>query len=536
MAKNIFFIILALPLLISQFLFFPASWGKATVFRILIIFLIYVFIYYLVFKKIKIDVSQIKKTKILWLFGLLFILTITSTIFSQDPYFSFWGDPQRAGGSLNFMLFLIFAVVAFVFIDKNSWNKIWDFNFIIASIIAALAIIIPSNYRPASTMGGPAILALYLALLIPLALSLYFTTKRKLYLLCAGLFFATILLTSSRGVLLGLLASFLYFIFSYKQKRWLKLAGVFLVLLFLAGIFFLRPVSIQDRVSVWTISLNALKERPLLGFGPENFSIAFDKYYQRPLTEWFDRAHNIVFDISIPYGIPFLIIYFLIFAILFFKVPSLAVKSCFIIYFVSNLFNFDVFPTYLIIFLLLAYSMSLVYKSPLLHQETKGTNPFLQTAMIIVFILFFSFAWVSSLKPLYINKEVNEARYFADNKEFEKSIEKLDALLSKHSIIDNYVRINYAITASRLIIFEPSLEKTLPLMEKSIKALEEAAKLRPKYARTWYMLNVFSNAFLKYEPSEQIKQKALYYCQRAKELSPNHPLIIQECQKTESLL
>jgi O-antigen ligase len=529
MAKNIFFIISALPILISQFLFFPAAWGKAQIFRALMILLIYVFVYYLVFKRVRIDFSKIKKIKVFWLLALLALFLILSTIFSEDPYFSFWGDPQRAGGSFNLILFLTFSLLAFLLIKKEQWQKLWDFNFIIASIVAVLAIIIPHNDRLASTMGGPPILGLYLALLIPLALSFFLKEsagrRKKIYLFYSAFFFLIILLTQSRGVLIGLLAGFLFFIMSYsKSKLWLKISGCFLILLLLAGIYALRPVNIQDRVSVWKISLEAVKEKPLLGYGPENFSIAFDKYYNNSLPglngQWFDRAHNIIFDLAVPFGVIFLIIYILIFAIIFLKVPSPAIKSCLIIYFVGNLFNFDVFSTYLIIFMLLAYSMSLIYENPLQHiKKEKKSGPFLQVAMVILFLLFFSFAWASSFKPLYINKEINEARYAMDGSKFDK-------ILSEHSFIDNYARINYAINASWIISKDPSLKTSLPLIKKTISALKEASEIRPKYARTWYMLALFANTLSKYEDSGQ---DALNYCQKAKELSPNHPLIIHEC-------
>jgi tetratricopeptide (TPR) repeat protein len=528
MAKNIFFVILALPVLISQFLFFPSAWGKAEVFRILMIFLIYAFIFCLVFEKIKIEFSKIKKIKIIWLFILLLALAALSTIFSKDPYFSFWGDPQRAGGFLNFALLLIFSILAFFLVKKNQWQKLWDFNFIVASIIAILAFIIPHSDRISSTLGGPAILALYMALLLPMALFLFISSKKRMYLFYSALFFLVIFLTASRGVLLGLLAAFLYYILSGKNKLWLKFSCILLILLLLAGVFILRPVNIQDRLSVWTISFKALQEKPLLGFGPENFNIAFNKYYDSSLpglnSQWFDRAHNIIFDLAVPFGLPFFIVYVLIFVILFFKVRSPAVKTGFIIYFVSNLFNFDAFSTYLIIFLFLAYSLSLAHENPAEWTEKeKNHSPFLQIAMIIIFLLLLPAIWIISVKPLYINEEMNKASY-------EKNMKAFDNILSTHSFLDSYIRTNYAVTASLVISSKPSLQEALPLMEKSITVLEESAQLRPNNAKTWYMLSFFANELLKYENSDELKQKALGFCQKAKELSPNHSLIVSECQ------
>jgi hypothetical protein len=61
---------------------------------------------------------------------------------------------------------------------------------------------------------------------------------------------------------------------------------------------------------VWEGGLEAFKEKPLLGWGPDNFEQAFQKYFDNRLYQedyigevWFDRAHNVVVDTLVDVGV-----------------------------------------------------------------------------------------------------------------------------------------------------------------------------------------------------------------------------------------
>ncbi|MDP4020940.1 MAG: O-antigen ligase family protein [Candidatus Adlerbacteria bacterium] len=64
------------------------------------------------------------------------------------------------------------------------------------------------------------------------------------------------------------------------------------------------------RIVVWESGLEAFKERPLLGFGPENFERALQTHFDNRLFQreylgeiWFDRAHNTVVDTLVTTGL-----------------------------------------------------------------------------------------------------------------------------------------------------------------------------------------------------------------------------------------
>ena len=68
--------------------------------------------------------------------------------------------------------------------------------------------------------------------------------------------------------------------------------------------------STAARIIVWESSLQALGDRPALGWGPENFVDAFERHFDNRLylgenigEIWFDRAHNIIVDTLVEIGI-----------------------------------------------------------------------------------------------------------------------------------------------------------------------------------------------------------------------------------------
>ena len=112
-----------------------------------------------------------------------------------------------------------------------------------------------------------------------------------------------------------------------------------------------RVLSISQRLESYKTALSGTRSRPLLGYGPENFVIAFDKYYSGSLEatnyRWFDKVHNIFLETSVTSGILGLLAYL---AILFFafqnlakklNLLSLALAATLFAYIIQNQFNID---------------------------------------------------------------------------------------------------------------------------------------------------------------------------------------------------
>jgi len=130
--------------------------------------------------------------------------------------------------------------------------------------------------------------------------------------------------------------------------------------------------SVRERVLNWSIALKAFQERPVFGYGPENFGSAANKYYDYRIGRgepWFDRAHNQPLDTLATGGIVVFSAYlfwlgtaaFLIFRIAKKqKVLGFLLAFLFFAYFLQGLFLFDLLAVYLGLFPLLAF---IIYES-----------------------------------------------------------------------------------------------------------------------------------------------------------------------------
>lgn len=66
----------------------------------------------------------------------------------------------------------------------------------------------------------------------------------------------------------------------------------------------------KDRIELWTAGWRMIKDRPLVGFGMDNFSVIYDRYAvkERETPELPSFAHNIFIDLAVSGGIPGLVL------------------------------------------------------------------------------------------------------------------------------------------------------------------------------------------------------------------------------------
>ncbi len=133
----------------------------------------------------------------------------------------------------------------------------------------------------------------------------------------------------------------------------------------------LQEGSIQNRTMIWGMSLKGIAERPLLGWGQENYYLVFQKYFNPGLyaaEPWFDRSHNVVLDWAVHTGIPGLVAYLGIFGVVLWQTArsmrrrkefffeGMMLIGLFVTYFLQNLFVFDNLNSYILFFAFLAYA------------------------------------------------------------------------------------------------------------------------------------------------------------------------------------
>ncbi len=637
-----FFLILSLPILSLAPWLSPPDWGKTILFRIALSLIIFLFLYQSLFQKTNNRFATIikdilkKKTNASWGFWLLislFGIFFLSTIFSQDVSYSLFGDPHRAGGFLNFGFYIIFAVLSFFTLTRKDWRQMWKWSILIGIFVAIIAIFqkysimsdffVPVAGRPFSTIGNSVLLATYLLLLFFMVLSFFLKEKHRIkkfiYLLPLLLFAFVILLTESRAGYFGLFIGIYYFILFFPtrytnqenldkpkiNKKIIALKIFFIALLVLGvfGVYYINSeqpipqyveknqlykiiesrssfnlIKADPRFSVWEISGEAIKEKPILGYGLENFSIGFDKYYDPSLKNisrdwgsWWDRAHSFVFDIGVTGGIPALIIYLSLFAALFIALQKSKKKNpekliflhgaqaAFLGYLANNLFSFDTFSSYLIFFLLIGYSLHLIYdidvnpeENPLEVKLPEIIMKLKKPIIFFAFIILILFIWTYNLKPLYVNKEINLALVEASQGDCENAFTRMDKFFTPKELkekeqkepsqgfLDQYLGMKYAEITGTCMKDINSALITIPLAEGVVEKLEQAVKERPNYTRYWVTLGIYTNFLIekkKASYSEEeikiLKDNADYYFKKATDLSPKRQEVIVEWAKTD---
>ncbi|MDP7367437.1 MAG: O-antigen ligase family protein, partial [Candidatus Pacebacteria bacterium] len=244
-----------------------------------------------------------------------------------------------------------FVVASAVLNTEKLWDRFWNTS-VVASIIIGIYGILQlagkitinqGGVRLDGTFGNASYLAIYMLFHVFITLFLIVRWRggawmKYLYGATIILQFVILYFTATRGAILGLvggvlLASILISIFERERRQIRKIAiGILIAVVALIGIFFvvkdsqfiresavlsrLSSISIEDgtpRFKIWNMALQGVKERPILGWGQENFNFVFNKYYNPSLFNqepWFDRVHNIFFDWLISGGILGFIAYF----------------------------------------------------------------------------------------------------------------------------------------------------------------------------------------------------------------------------------
>lgn len=627
----------------------PADWGKAIFSRIIISVMLFVFLWQIISKKI--DFSYIK-SKIksagspFYLLVSLFSVYLLATILSVNWHFSLWGNPSRAGGFVSFSFYIILSILAFLIIKEKGWKKILNFLIIISLFVCLIAIfqqfgifgkyIIPVVSRPVSTIGNPILLSIYLLLVtfftFTFGLIEKSAYKKIFYFFSVFLFlFVSIFLVQTRGAYLGLAIGFLWFLFAYPKKiNKLKVISAVVLILVLFGMYSAKvyldshlylynkmpPILsntvdrmlglfegtkiTEARTSAWWVSWSALKEKPIFGYGPENFMIAFDKYYDpslpkigqiapgEELTQWFDRAHNFIFDVSITGGLPALIIYLSLFGALIWQLQKTkyanssylasaratsenanehmriysqnaiichSLQATFIGYLVALLSSFDSVSTYLVSFLLIGYSLHLInnsnvklrtnYESVSEEGEIiEKLHKYRAPIIALLFIILVWFIWVCNLKPFYINKQMNEAILYANLEEEIRCEKAFNIMNTIYPSISNNIIDNYLAQRSTFVIYRciNHLKEHEPekLIGQNIQILKDTIEKNPQYVTNWILIGEYTdalikeknklteNVFIETEETKKLKEEADYYFKTALQLSPRRQLILKD--------
>jgi len=508
-----------------------------------------------------------KKNALLIAFGLFLIVLTLSSIFGVDFSRSFWSKFERMAGLLMWLhLFGFFLAVSSTFKKKKEWKRIFAVSVLVASIAAIIAFLeveggLKTGFvsKQGGTLGNSTFLGSYLLFNAFLALWLFSQFKNwgwKIYSLIGFLIIAPVIhIAGARAATISLIGGLVLLILlwlCFKPKSSLLktaskivlaialLVGITaVVLLFVEGSFvqklFIEKVNLA-RVINWNIALEAFQEKPLLGWGPENYTVAFPHYFNPCLfvrecgTEiWFDRSHNIVTDTLSMTGILGLLTYLALFISFFYLLIrkylkekeinfwTFAVFSVIpLAYFVQNLTVFDMIGSLMMFVLVLAFVGSLSNKKENREVISKE-RAFFKTTIVLVF-LFSIFAFV--IQPLKTDHYVIRALGARNTGErigyYEKAlnsspvgryqIREFFARESKNKVKNNEGNI--------------SAEDAQKELDYAISILEKTKRQSPLEYRSMLQMSRIYNYYVLFDSSKL--PTAYDYAQKLLELSPGN--------------
>lgn len=406
--------LIALP----WFSVFPFIVPKAVFFRSMMVFagVLSVLLFFYERKTADANHSSVKQWYTPLFIAVLFFAAsmFVSTFVGVDMHASIWGNQERMLGLFTILhYFFLFFVFRYIFNDEKDWK--WVFYTLVGVGIVATLVGTYQRYidpdflfnrgagRVVSTLGNPIYFS-GLALFTFFA-SVFYTIKEKdwtKWLFAAGIIAGLfgMYLGNSRGTFVGLAAGVgvalaIYAMFSTQQKTVRKTATGFLIafIVFGFGVFLLRnnaavrslPVigplasisfdegTARTRYLAWEIAIKAWKDRPVFGWGPNNYYYAFNQYYNPESLQfghqetWFDNAHNILLNTLASQGVVGVVGYVGLFATALWMLYAVyrkdekhihifAIFSGFLVaHFVHNLFVFDNITSYLYFFVTLAF-------------------------------------------------------------------------------------------------------------------------------------------------------------------------------------
>ncbi len=384
-------------------LLFPYTTGKAWVFRSIVelafvLSLIQVFILRAcAFSQY--SAERVGRVALLIMLGFL-VWTLLCNLTGIDAFRSFWSNWERMAGFLAYLHWAMYLFCLLLVLNDGR-SRTLLLNLVMVITLVCLIALLEGEGRAIATLGNPiylgnlavfgAFIALYLLAGGGLLTGWQLMVLRFALLVALVLFALALFKSASRGPMLALISGLLVLILSmgfiYARRYGKLVISLYIFsMLVLGTALVLQSNSIQnswkqseiyalqrlgkisledqttaDRLENWRIALDAAHSRLWMGWGQENYMIAFNQHYRPGAIDrarlWFDRAHNAYLDVLVASGIPGLVLYCLMLALplwLLWAIPgwSSIQKSILLALFTSfavkNLVGFDTFSSTLI--------------------------------------------------------------------------------------------------------------------------------------------------------------------------------------------
>jgi O-antigen ligase/tetratricopeptide (TPR) repeat protein len=547
-------LVLVIPLVFFKQFFYPFVTGKVLMFRLIVevAFVLFAASFFLN-KRI-----NFRSTVVWKVFAVVTGVILLAGIFGVNSYNSFWSNMERAEGGLFWVhLFAYLSLLIFAFRSKRDFKILFRVSLVVSLLTVVYGLmqtyevigaVTTSGARMSSTLGNAAYLGSYLLMNVFIALSLLVTDKNKYWQGFYGLFSVlaviAIFMTQTRGAILGLLGGlFLVAVLSVlrSKNKQMKIAGataVGVIIILISSIFLFSDSKIvtqneslrriatisfndyttQTRLLAWTSASKGFADRPLLGWGSENYNYAFSQYFPPEIYTdagsrlWFDKAHSVFFEFLVTTGIVGVIAYFGLLLLVvwqLFKSKAISVLESNIFigllagYTFANLFVFDTVSTYIMFALILAYTSSVVMKKTEVEDiipSVKLTG--LKSIGLIVILVFLAVtAYNINYQNIVSNKKLFTAEVSARGTDLSATYQAYLAAIEDNSNPTKFE------TRRAFVLFVLGAASQLPdhqasgMYDKAIESILMSISEDPEDIRHYYNLSQLYLKSSKFDPS-----------------------------------
>lgn len=447
-----------MPLVFIPIVIFPFVFSKLIVFQVLIGL---TFPCYLALAWIEPKYRPYKHVLYIAILA-YFAALLCSVVLAVDPLRAWWGNQERMNGLFTLLHFLAWLTMAVGVVRTwEQWKRLLNYEVVLSVFMAIVALMqkvnptllmFPAGARVGGLLDNPIYMGAYQIFNLFFLALLFIKTKAVSTRVWYGVFaladIAAFIAAQSRGNLVGLAVGIIVFVLFYatftaNKKHRYAVLGAALTLFALYGVLFTFrntafvqqssfarltnfSATVDTRLIAWNIAWSGFKERPLSGWGLDNFHVLFNVKYNpyslrySTYETWFDRAHNTVLDVLSMTGILGFLTFAGIFLMLFWSVwrafrrhwidlPTAAILASLpVAYFVQNLFVFDHPAAFSMSFLLYALVISATnggFRAAAVTEEdavklpAAKTRPFPWTAFAIIQVVVVVLVVRTSIMP-----------------------------------------------------------------------------------------------------------------------------------------
>ena len=518
-------------LIIANSMFFPFISGKNFAFRIVVEVIAAAWAGLLIinFKK------YWPKWNLLATALTIFVAAIfISAVFGINFSMSLWSSYERMDGVITQIhLLALFLALVGTFRTRREWFSIFGVSIAVSVLVALYGLLEYAGQisygqslhsRIISTLGNPIYVAAYLSFHVFLIIYLLGEIKNKYlkWLLGAVLLFelAIIFITKGRGVFVGLIAGVVIalaaFVFTETNIKKKIIFAFITAILVSAPIFlnvfreaeFIRSNGTlsrfaditlqagQTRFVIWNMAWEAFKEKPVLGWGSENFIVAFAKYYDAKIfgvEPWYDRTHNMFLEWLVGAGLAGFLAYIFLISAVFWTIVGAVLSGAFsskqafifsgmmVAYLVQLIFVFDTLGTY-IMFVFFAGFFSAASSYPeewnaktslfraLKNVKTKDFYPYRistsrLSAVIGVFVAGAVIVYFVNVRPIGANRALmrgltyfNQGQLAESYENFQKALKLSKGTVGETEIAEHLAFSTYNLFSSPELLKKPEGE------------------------------------------------------------------------------